>query len=397
MANTRWLGRAKDIAQITTATPGGTIGTETFTLTVNGKDVTYTAVGGDAVADVVDGLLAAWQAADDNNPEFADATATDSTTHLTLTSATDGVPFTVTGSATGAATLVVATTTAATGKNHWDNVDNWSAGAVPVSTDNVYIDHSSVSILYGLDQSAVTLTLLDIDSTYTGTIGLPKLNASNYVEYRDDYLKISATTVLIGKSQVGSGSSRIKLNVGANATTVEIFKTGSGAAEVPSFLLLGTHADNAVEIHSGTLGVAIFGGEAATVKTFTQTGGETQFGAGTTLNGAGSTCTLTGGKITSSGAMLTVDVRGNAVMRFIRAATVTTLTVRSGAICYYESSGTAVTVNVYGVVDASADITAKIFTNCTLFQNGRVLDPGNSLTVTNGFILDANVVGVQAF
>ena len=40
MATVIWRGDAAPVAQVNTVTPGGTIGTETFTVTINGKDIT---------------------------------------------------------------------------------------------------------------------------------------------------------------------------------------------------------------------------------------------------------------------------------------------------------------------------------------------------------------------
>ena len=64
----------------------------------------------------------------------------------------------------------------------------------------MYITGTSTSILYGLSQSAVTLTLLQIDASFTGTIGNPNYNPSGYYEYRPTYLAIGATTTTIGEN-----------------------------------------------------------------------------------------------------------------------------------------------------------------------------------------------------
>ena len=56
------------------------------------------------------------------------------------------------------------------------------------------------------------------------------LTGSGYAEYREQYLKISATTVNIGSGQ-GGGSSLIKLDVGSVQTTVVVSGTGSASTQ----------------------------------------------------------------------------------------------------------------------------------------------------------------------
>ena len=59
---------------------------------------------------------------------------------------------------------------------------------IPGSGDDVFLEDSDVSVLYGLDQSSVSLASLNIAANYTGELGLPRVNAegsTEYVEYRD--------------------------------------------------------------------------------------------------------------------------------------------------------------------------------------------------------------------
>jgi trimeric autotransporter adhesin len=399
MADNRWLGRAKDVAAIFTVTPGGTIGTETFTITLNGKSITYTAVGGDLVADVVDGLLAAWNVADDDFAEFAELTSSDSSTHLTLTAVTKGVEFTtshLTSTASGAGTLVTALTTTATGKNWWNNINNWSAGTVPANTEDIFLDYNDVDILYGLDASAVTVASLNIHATYTGRIGLPVNNDGGYTEFRDDYLQISATTTDVGKGD-GDGSGRLKINYGSNVATINIHKTSeSETDDAPAFIFLGTHADNAIELADGTAGLAVYGDETGTLKTITQTGGRLTVGDGATLNGAGSTWDQTGGEsVIYNANMLTVNIHGGTMLTQ-GSGTITTLTIDAGGRFNLESTGTITTANVYGLIDCTVDQSARTITTLTLYPRGGVVDPGQSITVTNGFAIGTGVQQISA-
>lgn len=390
MATQRWLGRALAVAQVSTITIGGTIsGSDTFTVTINGRSITYTAGGGDAAADVAAGLQALLDAS--TITEFTEATYTVDTAVITATADTAGVPITFAVSKSSASgTITLATPTAATGPNHWDDDENWSTGSAPVNSDDVYIDNSAVSILYGLDQSAVTLTSLTIGASFTGTIGLPKTNASGYPEYRDDYLQIGATTVKLGTGE-GSGSSRIKLNFGSVQTGVEVQSTGSSEEfGIPAVLIVGTHASNTLDVVSGSVGVAVFGGEAATIATLTHAqSAEVLCGAGCTLT------TVAGlGQVTLNSAVTTIT-QSAGLVTVIGSGAVTTLTLKGGQ-CVYRSSGTITTATIGGVFDCSRDSTARTVTNCTLRTGGQILDPHSTLTFTNGILLDSQVNQVAA-
>ena len=84
-----WLARALARAQVDTLTPGGTIEVgDIFIVTINGKSISYSATG-TTVASVCTGLHALLAAS--TIPEFVEITWTDSTTHITATSATAGV------------------------------------------------------------------------------------------------------------------------------------------------------------------------------------------------------------------------------------------------------------------------------------------------------------------
>jgi hypothetical protein len=160
MASMRWKGAAQAVAQVTTVAISGYDAATTYTLSVGTKSVSTIAAGSAALTAVA--LVTAWNAS--TEPELAEVTASGSGTPLTLTADTAGVPFTVVPAVSGGAGTIGSATavTAATGPNHWDDANNWSGGAVPTGSDSVYIENSSTSIKYGLAQSGVTLTLLQI-------------------------------------------------------------------------------------------------------------------------------------------------------------------------------------------------------------------------------------------
>jgi hypothetical protein len=221
------------VAQVTRCTVGGTIEAgDVFKLTVGSKSLAISAPSTSA-ADVAAAIVAAWSLLPASTyPEFAGITAIDAGGGLfDLVAKTAGVPFVVAlsttesgGGAADAQTFTQTTPTPASGGAFWSTGANWSTGAVPTTGDDVVLQNSANPVLYGLDQSAVTLNSLSIDQSFTGTIGLPRANSAGYVEYREQYLKIGATTVTIGRGP-GAGSGRIKLDTLAAQTTLRVLNS----------------------------------------------------------------------------------------------------------------------------------------------------------------------------
>jgi len=390
MSTRRWLGRAATATHVSTHTVGGTAANgQVYSVTINGITVSYTATGVDTnntIAAALQALLAA-----STVTEFLELTWTVGTNVITATATAAAREQVITTSATGTGTFVTATTTSASGPNRWDVAANWSGSAVPVTGDDVIID-LPVSITSGLDQSSVTLASLTISAAFAkpAVIGRPRTNASGYPEFRDDYLKISATTVKIGVGD-GIGSGRIKLDLGTAQSTIEIRKSASPEEQnIPALLLKGTHASNALDVQSGSVGVAAFGGESATLASLrTAAGSVVLCGEGcsvTTLQGEGTVqlnATVT--TLTQRGGNWTVNGASN----------VTTLT-QSAGVLNYRGSGTIATSTVGGLLDFSGDASARTMTDTTLKAGGRIMDPQDTVTFTNGIQLDSAVRMVAA-
>lgn len=392
MADKQWLGRALKVKQINTITVAGpvVIG-ETWTITINAKDLTFTATAA-TTGNVVDGLLALLQAAT-APAEFQEADWTSSGDVITMTAKDEyaGWDITQTSSTDSAGgTLVTATTSAATGPMHADNVDNWSGGSLPVDTDNIYFGAAEYGPMMGLSAlSSVTPALVDISPIVEYQIGLPRLNASgNYTEYRSTNLQLDGCTLFRMRGGDGTGSPLVRVDFGSGTanTAILIEKTGASAeANAPAFNFIGTDADTTLEVRDGgEVGIGFFGGEACTVKTITQSGGSIVAGPGATLDGAGSTATISGGSFNSRTNLLTVTVEEGAAVTIDESATVTTLTINSGGSVFYNSDGTCTTLNLYGSIDCTADRSGRTFTNVALFP-GYSFAGVQSCTFTNGW------------
>ena len=206
MANKYWLGAADDVNQVDTITATGTwAADDTATITCNNKTVTVTLGSSFATTDVVEALANAINAIDATSDlandetrnrggrelgEFRDMLASASGSVLTLTSATAGVPFTVTRSETTAgsgALGAVTSVTAATGRNWFDNAANWEGGAVPSIADTIIYSDGNVGVLHGLDNTTADLSISRANE-YAGNIGLLPTNTTHsgfpYHEYR---------------------------------------------------------------------------------------------------------------------------------------------------------------------------------------------------------------------
>jgi hypothetical protein len=388
MATSYWIGDAQAVAQVDTLTPANVGVGNTFTATINGKSITFTATA-NTVANVTAGLTALLSASEIS--EFAEITWTDSTTHITATALTPGVGFTLTSSASGGtASLTQATTTSNSGPNLWSVAANHSGVAVPSSLDTVWLSNSESDISDGLAQSSVTLTAFNVEHSYTGDIGRPD-NTGLYNEYRNKYLAISATTINVGMGN-GSGSQLIRLNTGSNQTTLNVFNTGSSSeTNYETLLWKGTHSSNAVNVIRGSVGIAVKPSETATVATLrvgyqdsVESDANVRLGPGVTLT----TVDQSGGRVVCGSSMTTLGIRGGTFTGNFAAAA-TTINLDGGRVVW-QSSGTITNLKIGsgGTFDASQDMRPITVTNCTIESGATLLDPHKRITFSNGIILN---------
>lgn len=390
MATNVWRGDAPVVAQVNIVTPASVGITNTFTLAVNGKNITYVAAT-TTVAEITAGLVAA--IASTQIPEFLEIVAVDNSTSLTLTARTAGIPFVQTSSATGGtATLTTALTTASSGANDWATVTNWSLNALPATGDTVYLTRTSSSILYSLPQSGVTLAALLIDSTFTGQVGLQRFNPSGYYEYRPTYLQIGVTALTVGGG-TGSGSGRLKIDLGAAACTVQIIGTGTTVEQgMPALVLKGTNAANTLNALQGDVGVAVESGDVSTLSAV-RIGYQTSRSSDVTMSlGAG--CTLTtiaqnGGLLTYASNVTTHSITGGGSAVVLGATNIASLDIERASSVSYQGTGTltAVAVGSRCSLTFSQDPRARTITNLTLDSSCSFSDGAKTVTFTNPFLI----------
>lgn len=411
MATIRFLGTAAKIAQISNYTLAGTWEANDVIRATIGTKRFDTTAGSTVAATIAQTFVDAWNALSAvQYPEFQEITASRTGDDIILTADEAGKPFTVTLTplesdltaadaqtieGVGVATTGT-TTTSSAGPNDWSTAQNWSGSAVPVAADIIYIEDTNIPILYGLDQSAVTVAALYIMATYTGQIGLPERNQAGYWEYRDTFLKIGATILGIGLGP-GAGSGRVKINGGTVLSTVTVERTAPTVEPgVPSFCWKGTHASGVMNIQRGHVGVAFFGLEVATVLTMRISHMGNPGGDADVVLGSG--CTLTtinqlAGNLLLNAAVTTLTIRGG-VCTTRGTGAITTLEVgvldpdkdKTRSVCYANATGTITTANVraWGTLDVSQSQAARTITTTTVYRFAALLDtPFRPVTYTN--------------
>lgn len=382
MAVKKWRGGAAAVGQVTRITFSAYTSGQTYTVTINGKSISFVATAG-TIANVVDGLIAAWQAT--TEPEFSEATAS-SSSGLLLTAITLGYPFIVTASATGGITATVASVTAATGPNFFNNAQNWEGGSLPVAGDELVFEQSNVDVLHELVNTA-NFAKLVFDSTFTGAVGLPATNARGYREYRSRFLKLgdgsSAYAVTIG---LGSGrqATRLLLDVFGTDAAIQVYGSGNfGGDELPVVI---KNAGNLSTLDQFAGSVKLDADSSATFAAIRVTpGSNSQCRLVTGPLVACGVVTAAGGEVELQGNSTSLTASNRALVRTVLAALCPTVTVGDGArVSWGSSEGISTKANVFsqGTLDFAGSADPKTVAACDLYASGALLDPNGVVTFT---------------
>lgn len=400
MATRRWAGGASAVAQVNSFAFAGTWeANDIIKVVIGTKTYNFTA-GSTVTATVVSNLVTAW-----NNLtllEFTEITASASTTTLILTADTAGKPFVVTitpfesdGATTADAQTIEddtsattgTATTACSGPNFWSVAANWLEGVVPANSDDVVID-GGPSILYGTDQNAVTLTSLTIGMNFPSSseIGLPSQTnpsapSSGYPEYRQQRLKIGATTVTVETT-----SRRIRLDLSPASTTTTV--RDSGQAQVAGEDAIDIKATTTATVHilKGQVGINNQYGDTGTIATLNVSFRTSPSSDAVVRCGTG--CTITalnqsGGTVTIQNGAVTI-VKSDGVLNY-SAGAVTTLTNRGGTV-YHDGAGTITTLNNLATFLRRGYRTATV-TNTNVYGGSITTDLNGTLTFSNAIQL----------
>ena len=394
MATKYWIGNAPSVAQVTKVAYSIITAGQTYSVTINGKTVSYVATTG-VLSDLIDGLINAWGAsAEPEHQEMVAAQRLDPTlSGLQLTATQAGVPITVSASATtGVAT--VTTPTAASGPNFWNVAANWSGGTLPVAADNLIVKDTDVSILYGLTDTT-NYASLDVEASFTGDIGLPDRNANGYLEYRTKQLTLgtgSAIAVVIGYG-VGTGAGLVRLNTLGSTLTATVHNGPALTGNNYPIEFLTTGTGSVVRVYGG--GVKIDSGTSATVTTLDviRRDSVAQPPQVLTTNAITvTTATVYGGTATIEGPCTNIIAREQATVTTAKATASANVTVSDDAIVNWDSSGnitTKLSVQQGGSIDFGRVGTTKTVQACDLFAGGTLKDPIDKVTFTTGIVLVA--------
>lgn len=388
MANQRWVSGASSVAQSGTITYATYNVLTTYGVLIGSKAITQIGTGG-TITVTIAALYALINAS--TEPEYLEYTWTNpSPGVIQYTANTAGKSGTVTGTVSGGTgTQTPAAVTANSGPSVFDIAGNWTS-AQPGAGDTGYWDNSAIPLLYDLSQAGATLTKGVIAQSFTGQIGLPKLNkdAQPYTEYRPDYLALDCSAWDVGTGP-GQGSGRIKIKSGTVQTLVNVNGTGFGLeTNLEAFLWIGTHASNVMNVRGNSqVGIAVFGGEVATLLTLGVDAGRVRCGSGVTLG----TITVNGGSVELNcavGTAITVNA-GNVIIN--GSGAVAQLTILGGNVVY-NSSGTLggnTTIGGNGSLTFDQDPRAKAITNAIALY-GPSCRLSDTYKVTTGFVFSLN-------
>lgn len=232
MANTIFRGDAKAVAQVIKITPANVEPGDVFSLTINGKSVEYTAESA-SVADVVDGLVEAWNAS--TVPEHSEITAAavDSDEdgdgdYLTLTADTPGVPFEVTASATDAGGFSIEVSTITEGDPGQNEIQRVS---IPSATSGgtftlTFEGQTTAAIAYDANAAAVQTALEALSNIASGDVEVTGDSPTWTIEFKQAYANTNVAAI------TGSGASL----TGAASLTINTTTEGApGTNEIQSF------------------------------------------------------------------------------------------------------------------------------------------------------------------
>lgn len=227
MAWNKFLGDCQGRAQVTTLTPANVQIDDVFTVTCNGKDVSFAATVA-TVANVVAGLIDAITAAAELYPEFTEFTATAGTAdaYVILTGLSDGTPFTVTTSTGNGGVLGVTITTLVTGTAGRNEKQRVICAGPPTggTFTMTFAGQTTGAVAYNASGATLTTALEALSNIAPGDVVVTKNSTGDYtLEFAGVY---AATDVPLltgnGASLTGSCSVSVVTTTNGSAGLNEI-------------------------------------------------------------------------------------------------------------------------------------------------------------------------------
>lgn len=382
MANPAWRNQnATQTQQVETITitadsTGNTaVWTATFTLDDNTTwTISYTEDGSPSPTEIAAGLHAAFNAS--THPERSRIASTNPSAGVWVLTGTSGRPFTVSLADNGDGTHTQVTTTAGVANSNYAQNSNWGVtNAKPTASDNVTIGgpgpaQQAASILYGLYQESVEIGAFNVLPEFNGNIGRIEDGVNFYLVVDPDSFDFR-----------GSGSLNL-INL-TDAAIAGYIKSAGNPTQGRKAIYLKGSALTTWEIARGSVGIAAFPNETATIGTLLVSYDQNQasdcdieLGSGLSLT----TLTQSGGNVLQKCATTTTSVFKGATWRSFGTGAITTL--NAYGTCYPESSGTITTCNHYGTLDLSGDRTARTISTLNRYPGSVLILPISGITLT---------------
>lgn len=232
MANLIWRGDAKAVAQVVRVTPQNPEPGDTFTITINGKDIQFVAADS-SVGSIVDGLVASWNAAIFPEAAAITAAAVDSdddgvSDYLTLTADVAGVPFRVSTSTSDAGGFTIDVTTLIAGDPGQNEIQRITIPSVSSggTFTLTFAGQTTGNIAYNANAATVETALEALSNIAAGDVEVTGASPEWFVEFKQAYANENVP-LLTGSGANLTGSASIVHN-----TTTE----GSGGVnEIQEF------------------------------------------------------------------------------------------------------------------------------------------------------------------
>ena len=395
----------------------------TYTATINGKTVTYTANSTDGLtaAAAATGLLALLTQQTGVPAELSEISFTNpSSGTLLATASTPGTPFagvTVNGVAnqglvlsTGNGLVNGITTTelqASVSPSDVNDPLNWlrvnlsntppsTSRVLPQNTDDVVVGATSTPMLWNLDRlSTIQFNTYNRYQSMFGQIGLPDINADGYAEWRATRFRIlgpagsvpaGGLAMVLGADVDGLGGSGPLLeryDLQSSQFTLTAVNSSAGAVDI-----IGQHTANTFTAMPGSsVSVASNSGTKANLSSSSvETGASATIGSNVTWTAA-STLTVNGGSAVVNAAPTTIAASNGARLTFnTDLLTYTTITGQGGCTFDFNAGGTITTYTVTTgcTLDKTTDARALTITNSTIDGDTCSFnDPLNAITFTN--------------
>ncbi len=246
----------------------------------------------------------------------------------------------------------------------WSQADNWSPSGVPVASDNVrFTAEHTTAVTGGLNQSAVTLGDLIIETGYKGKIGTN--TASLQVGCASFEYSGSATAAFI--------------DLGSSAIGPVIHNTGAAGVGQVALEIKGS-AFTTVTVMGGNVGLATKHGDTASATNVRVINGSIAIGSGATVTNLH---VFQGTAVTASD-ITDCNLHGGTVT-FKEQANATTVDLEGG-ICNYDAEGTITTANCNGGKLNVGAGQAKTITTLNLEPGGSIRYYPSNLTITNNSV-----------